>query len=167
MLNSTAVLSGQRWADRLWNRTNIAQRTNFTHKFSVVYGEPDGLVCQILQCWKWRNLGSHQNLPNFSPHKQQPRACPTIDCWLLAPFLPFSEGGYGLPLIFRVVLNWPISRFLSDLVPELFFPKEASGSLVLFCGQIFLDNGYSTFIINIPYYCLLLELFLRILVNVG
>lgn len=139
---------------------------NFTCKFSVVYREIRYcLFCQKWQCWHWRELGSHQSLSNFSPHKQPPRACPAVDCWLLAFFPPLD--GTELPTIFRVSLNWPISRFLYDSVTELFFLKEASDLPVLFCGQVFLDNGYPAFIVNIPYYCLLIYLALRIFTYPG
>lgn len=147
------MLSGHRY-DSLWNRTNTAKRTNLTHNFSVVYGEA--------KCCSAGTEGSRvpsepSNICfNFQVHL---RAGSSVDYWLLVSFLPFDVGGYRLPPIFRVALTWLISKFLSDSMPELFFPKEASDPPVLFCGHIFLHYGYTPFIVSTHCYCLLTNTF--------
>lgn len=111
----------------------------------------------MLQCWKWRQQGSRQNLPTSAPiFRLHLRAGSTVGCCLLPLVLLLDGGGYGLPLVFRVALTWPISKLLSDSVPVIFFPKQAWILPIILCAHIFLDNGYLSFIVSTHYYVLLI-----------
>lgn len=114
---------------------------------------------------KWctvRSEGTWVSSEPFQLFSSEPASKGMSNHWLwpLAFILLFSGSGCILSLIFRVTLNWPISIFLSDLVPVLFSSKKASGLQFYSIVTKFLTMGTLHYYYYYYYY-LLIYLFIE------
>lgn len=116
---------------------------------------------------KWCNSGSKRSsglirkVSTLAFHCRSNPRQPHPWLLMLDHILPLDVHGYGWPLIFRVLLNCLISKFLFDSVSEVLFSKQSSYLPVLFCAHLLLDNVNASFIVNIHYYSLLIYLLFK------
>lgn len=119
-------------------------------------GNHGDLSCENPALLKEKVLGSHQNLPTSALIcRQHRRVCLTFGHYPLFPFLPMMV--ILMDSLSSSKQLFPDQSANSFLIQCLNYslPNQASATLSLFGGHIFLGKVYFSFIINTQYYCLL------------